>query len=90
MTESKVLTLRLDPKLRKQLDRLAEATKRSRSFLAAEALREYVTLNEWQIEEIKKGQREAELGDFASDKEVQQSLKKWARSADSVAAHCAG
>ena len=82
MTESRVLTLRLDPKLRKQLDRLAEATKRSRSFLAAEALREYVALNEWQIEEIKKGLREAELGDFASDKEVQRSLKKWARSAD--------
>jgi RHH-type rel operon transcriptional repressor/antitoxin RelB len=82
VTESRVLTLRLDPKLRKQLDRLAEATKRSRSFLAAEALREYVALNEWQIEEIKKGLREAELGDFASDKEVQQSLKKWARNAD--------
>jgi RHH-type rel operon transcriptional repressor/antitoxin RelB len=82
VTESRVLTLRLDPKLRKQLDRLAEATKRSRSFLAAEALREYVALNEWQIEEIKKGLREAELGDLASDKEVQQSLKKWARSAD--------
>ena len=82
MTESRVLTLRLDPKLRKQLDRLAEATKRSRSFLATEALREYVALNEWQIEEIKKGLREAELGDFASDKEVQRSLKKWARSAD--------
>jgi RHH-type transcriptional regulator, rel operon repressor / antitoxin RelB len=82
VTESRVLTLRLDPKLRKQLDRLAEATKRSRSFLAAEALREYVALNEWQIEEIKKGLREAELGDFASDKEVQRSLKKWARSAD--------
>ena len=82
MTESRVLTLRLDPKLRKQLDRLAEATKRSRSFLAAEALREYVALNEWQIEEIKKGLREAELGDFATDKEVQQSLNKWARGAD--------
>ena len=82
MAESRALTLRLDPTLRKQLDRLAEATKRSRSFLAAEALREYVVLNECQIEEIKKGLREAELGDFASDMEVQQSLKKWARSAD--------
>jgi RHH-type transcriptional regulator, rel operon repressor / antitoxin RelB len=82
MTESKVLTLRLDPKLRKKLDRLAEATQRSRAFLAAEAVREYVALNEWQIEEIKKGLREAEQGDFATDKEVQQSLKKWTRSAN--------
>jgi RHH-type transcriptional regulator, rel operon repressor / antitoxin RelB len=82
MTESKVLTLRLDPKLRKKLDRLAEATQRSRAFLAAEAVREYVALNEWQIEEIKRGLREAEQGDFATDKEVQQSLKKWTRSAN--------
>jgi RHH-type transcriptional regulator, rel operon repressor / antitoxin RelB len=82
MTESKVLTLRLDPKLRKKLDRLAEATQRSRAFLAAEAVREYVALNEWQIEEIKKGLREAEQGDFATDKEVQQSLRKWTRSAN--------
>ena len=57
--------------MRHGLADLAEATKRSRSFLAAEALRQYGALNEWQIEEIKKGLREAELGDFASDKEVQ-------------------
>jgi RHH-type transcriptional regulator, rel operon repressor / antitoxin RelB len=81
MAESKVLTLRLDPRLKKKLDRLAEATQRSRSFLAAEAVREYVAINEWQIEEIKKGLHEAEQGDFATDEEVQQSLKKWTRSA---------
>ena len=45
MAGSSVLTLRLDPKLKKQLDRLSEATNRSRSFVAAEAIREYVALN---------------------------------------------
>jgi RHH-type rel operon transcriptional repressor/antitoxin RelB len=81
MAESRVLTLRLDPGLRKKLDRLAEATQRSRSFLAAEAVREYIAINEWQIEEIKKGLHEAEQGDFATDKEVQRLLTKWTRSA---------
>jgi predicted transcriptional regulator len=33
---SSVLTLRLDPKLKDQLDRLSKATSRSRSFVAAE------------------------------------------------------
>lgn len=49
-----VLTLRIEPELKKQLDKLAASTNRSKSFLATEAIREYVSMNEWQIEEIKK------------------------------------
>ena len=76
-----VLTLRLDSKLKNQLDRLSKAMSRTRSFVAAEAIREYVTLNEWQIEEIKKGLQEADRGDFASDNQVAKVLKKWQRRA---------
>lgn len=79
MADSRALTLRLDTKLKKQLDRLAQATGRSRSFLAAEAIREYVVLNKWQIREIKKGMLEADRGELAIDKEVEQALKKWTR-----------
>jgi RHH-type rel operon transcriptional repressor/antitoxin RelB len=82
MPESSVLTLRLDPKLKKQLDRLSRAMNRSRSFVAAEAIREYVALNDWQIEEIKKGLAEADRGQFATDKDVERTLKKWTRRAD--------
>jgi RHH-type rel operon transcriptional repressor/antitoxin RelB len=81
MSESSVLTLRLNPRLKKQLDRLSQATSRTRSFLAAEAIREYVAVNEWQIEEIKKGLEEADRGDFASEKEVEQVIRKWTRRA---------
>ncbi len=81
MAGSSVLTLRLDPQLKKQLDLLSRATSRSRSFVAAEAIREYVALNNWQIEETAKALVEADRGDFASDKEVQQTLKKWTRRA---------
>ena len=77
MAESKVLTLRLDPKLTKQLDRLADATQRSRSFLISEAVREYIALNEWQIEETKKALAEADAENFASDADVQRTIKKW-------------
>ncbi|HVZ17905.1 MAG TPA: ribbon-helix-helix protein, CopG family [Terriglobales bacterium] len=81
MAQSKVLTLRLDPKLSKQLDKLADASQRSRSFLIAEAVREYVALNQWQIDETRKAIEEADRGDFASDQEVQQTLRKWKRRA---------
>jgi predicted transcriptional regulator len=81
MSNTDILTLRLDSKLKKKLDKLAKATERSRSFLAAEAIREFIALNEWQIAEIKKGLREADAGDFASDKEMEQTIAKWVRRA---------
>jgi RHH-type rel operon transcriptional repressor/antitoxin RelB len=81
MAESAVLTLRLDAKLKSRLDRLSKATQRSRSFVAAEAIREYVTLNEWQIGEIKKALGEADRGEFATPQEVQRTIKKWTRRA---------
>ena len=81
MSESSVLTLRLDAKLKNQLDRLSKAMSRSRSFVAAQAIQEFVTLNEWQIGEIKKAIAEADRGDFASDEQVRQSLKRWTRRA---------
>ena len=68
MPDTDVLPLRLNSKLKKKLDNLAKATERSRSFLVVEAILEYVALNEWQIEEIKKGLREADAGDFATDR----------------------
>ncbi len=76
-----ILTLRIDSGLKEKLDRLAKSTQRSRSFLAAEAIREYVSLNEWQIEEIQKGIQEANAGNFATTEEVEETFKKWAKRA---------
>jgi len=78
---SAILTLRLDSRLKKKLEKLSRSTRRSKSFLAAEAIREYVDVNEWQIEEIKKGIEEADRGDFATDEELQKVIVKWTRNA---------
>lgn len=58
------VTLRLEPDIRKRLDKLAKATARSRAALAAEAVRQYVELNEWQIAAIEEGVREADASHF--------------------------
>jgi RHH-type transcriptional regulator, rel operon repressor / antitoxin RelB len=79
MPRSSLVSLRLDTKLKKRLGRLSRTMNRSRSFVAAEAIREYVALNEWQIEEIKKGLAEADRGEFATEKGVKQVLNKWKR-----------
>jgi RHH-type rel operon transcriptional repressor/antitoxin RelB len=81
MPESSVLTLRLETKLKKQLDRLSKSMNRSRSFLAAPAIQEYVSVNEWQIAEIKKGLAEADAGDFATEEEMQQTIRRLTRRA---------
>jgi len=62
MTEP--VTLRLDPATRRRLDKLAKATERSRAALAADAVKQYLELNEWQIAAIEAGVREADKGRF--------------------------
>jgi RHH-type rel operon transcriptional repressor/antitoxin RelB len=76
---STTMTVRLEDDVKDRLDVLAEATQRSKSFLAAEAIRAYVENNEWQIGEIQAALKEAEAdaGDFASDNEVAALAKKW-------------
>lgn len=55
---------------------LGEAQHRSRSYVAAEAIREYVNVSEWQTEEIRKALTEAERGEFAGDEQVRSVMKK--------------
>ena len=74
---STTMTIRLEDEVKDRLDRLADSTNRSRSYLAAEAIREFVETNEWQIAEIRAALKEAEAGDFASEKDVAAMAKKW-------------
>lgn len=74
---SATMTVRLSPDIKERLDALAGATQRTRSFLAAEAIREYVEVNEWQLREIQQALVEADANDFATDDEVRQLAGKW-------------
>lgn len=82
MSQSATMTIRLEPELKSRLDKLAATTRRSKSFLAAEAVREFIETNEWQIEEIKDAVEEADAGDFASDQETQTVFNKWGINGD--------
>lgn len=73
---SEPVTLRLDPAIRKRLDRLAKATERSRAALAAEAVRQFVELNEWQISAIEEGLREADRGQFIDHARLKSKWEK--------------
>lgn len=74
---STTMTVRLEEETKSRLDQLAGITQRSRSFLAAEAIRDYIAHNEWQLREIEKGLEEADRGEFATDEEVTATFDRW-------------
>jgi len=74
---SATMTIRLEDELKAKLEKLAEITHRSKSFLAAEALRDFIESNEWQLAEIRQALAEADKGEFASDKAVRETFRKW-------------
>ena len=78
---STTMTIRLEDDVKERLDRLAESTNRSKSFLAAEAVREFVDINEWQVAEVRAALKEAEAGEFATDAQVAAIAEKWKLSA---------
>ncbi len=79
--ETSTMTVRLPNEIKRRLDKLAKATDRSKSWLAADAIRAYIEIQEWQIQEIKAGLEEADAGNFASDEEVRAVVKKWSSDA---------
>ena len=77
MAKSAMMTVRLTPELSEKLEALARDTKRSKSYLASEAIASYVDRNAWQIAEIKKGLEEARSGTPGVPHE---DVEKWVRS----------
>ena len=64
------MSMRLPDELATQLGALAEATGRTKSFLAVQAIQDFVEREAWQVAEIKQALLEAEAGDFAADEEM--------------------
>ena len=80
--KSQTVSARLDPETAKKLEMLVESTARSRSYLVAEAIQNYVEDQAWQIEAIREGIKEADKGEFATEEEVKKILNKWGLNED--------
>ncbi len=76
---SSTMTIRLDDSIKNRLEDLAAATHRTKSFLASEAIQKYIEVNEWQIQEIQAAIEEADRGEFATEKEVNNVFDKWTK-----------
>jgi predicted transcriptional regulator len=73
------ITFRVDTDKREALDAIAEVADRDRSYVLNEAIDAYLDAHQWQIEHIKKGLRQAEAGQFATEKEVARAFARWRR-----------
>jgi predicted transcriptional regulator len=79
MGETLTITVRIPVELRKRLDDLAKAVDRSRASLTADALRTYIAEQQWQLEQIEEGLRDADAGRVVPHEKVERWLKSWGR-----------
>ena len=74
---SEVLTIRVRPDLKSQLDQLGQILQRSKSYLAEQAIARYIEDNAWQIAELTAAEQEINQGQFIDGVKVEQYLDSW-------------
>ena len=70
------ITVRLDAERRAELDAVAQAMSRDRSYVVNEAIASYLAVHRWQVAHIAEGLRQAEAGEFATNEEVDQAFAR--------------
>lgn len=73
-------TVRLPDEVADKLDQLAEKLDRSRSYMAARAIEDFVAREEWQLAEIEAGVAEADRGEFGTPEDLANIVRKYVRS----------
>lgn len=80
MKKQTLVSVRLSEPVAERLENLAHATNRSKSFLAAQAIEEFLALQEWQVAAIKEGINAADRGELVSHDEAVAELSRWDKS----------
>lgn len=73
----RTINVRVPEALYNQIEELAKATARTKSFLAIDALTNYVQSESWQVRDIHEGIKEADAGEFATAREVKAVFDKY-------------
>jgi RHH-type rel operon transcriptional repressor/antitoxin RelB len=76
---STTFTVRVEREVKKRLEKLAKSTGRTRSFLTAEALNEYLDVNEWQVAGVKRAMASLDRGEGVPHQEVKDWVGSWGR-----------
>ena len=79
---STTFTVRVDADAKERLERLAKSTGRSRSFLAAEAINQYLEVNEWQVAGVKRAIASLDRGEGVAHEQVKDWVTSWGSSGE--------
>lgn len=73
------LSVRVSVEIRDQLEELSTATGRTKSFLAAEAIKNYIEVQSWQVKGIKRAVKKADSknANFVGHDKVVDWVKSW-------------
>ena len=71
------LSVRIDIDTKRRLEALAKRARRSKSFLAAEAIAAFVEAESWQLDEIQAGLKELDEGHGVANNELSTWLRSW-------------
>jgi predicted transcriptional regulator len=74
---TRTINVRVPESVFQQLEELAKATERTKSFVTLTALTSYLQEQSWQIRDIKEGIAEADNAEFATDEEVTTVFAKY-------------
>lgn len=77
--EKHTVSFRLDSDKVSALDTLARALDRDRSYLLNEAVESYLEVQQWQVEQIREGIRQADRGKLMDHSEVKRMAARWRR-----------
>jgi predicted transcriptional regulator len=82
MAASETLSVRVSPELKAGLDKLAAGTRRTKSFLAAEALEAYVKRELAIVEAVQRGLDDVSAGRVVPQEEVEAGIEEVIRRAE--------
>jgi len=77
ISDSTTFSVRVEYSIKKRLEKLAKSTGRSRAFLAAQAINEYLDINEWQVARIKRAIASMDAGKGVPHKQVKDWVTSW-------------
>lgn len=75
--KSATFSVRVERSAKKRLEELAKNTGRSRAFLTAQAINEYLDINDWQVSRIKQAIASMDAGKDISHDRVKKWIASW-------------
>ena len=75
--DTTTMTIRLSTEMKARLEKLAEQQSRSKSYIANEAIRDFLDFEDIQIAKIERGLAQAAAGKTFSSEEAERRIDSW-------------